>query len=81
MKKQILNISLDTRSYKFEFEKDNAVLGISYDNDIDVNIKKIIQDKNLRTTLIQNGTKHVSKYLTNPGNASENLARILSSLE
>lgn len=81
MKKPILNISLDTRSYKFEFEKDNAVLGISYDNDIDVNIKKIIQDENLRTTLIQNGTKHVSKYLTNPGNASENLARILSSLE
>jgi spore coat polysaccharide biosynthesis predicted glycosyltransferase SpsG len=79
MEKPILNISLDTRSYKFEFENDNAVLGISYNDDIDLNIKKIINDKELRSTLVKNGTKHVLRYLSNPGNASKELARILSS--
>jgi len=79
MKKPILNISLDQRSYKFEFENDNAVLGISYKDDIDLNIKKIINDEQLRSTLVKNGTEHVLKYLSNPGNASKELARILSS--
>ena len=63
----------------FEFENDNAVLGISYNDDIDLNIKKIINDKELRSTLVKNGTKHVLRYLSNPGNASKELARILSS--
>ena len=64
MKKPILNIYLDQRSYKFEFENDNAVLGISYNDDIDLNIKKIINDEQLRSTLVKNGTEHVLKYLS-----------------
>jgi len=79
LKKPILNISLDIRSYLFEFEKDNAVLSISHEDDIEGNIRKIILDKDLQATLIQNGTKHVKRYLINPGNASKELARILSS--
>jgi hypothetical protein len=79
LEKPILNISLDVRTYKFEFEKDASMLSISYKDDIDKNIKKIIFDKDLQTTLIKNGTKHVKRYLTNPGTASKELARVLSS--
>ena len=79
LKKPILNISLDVRTYKFEFEKDNAVLSISYEDNIDKNIRKILFDKNLQAILIENGFNHVTHYLSHPGNASKELARILSS--
>ena len=79
LEKPILNISLDTRSFEFEFEKNNAVLSKSYSDDIDQSIKEILFDKNLQENLIKNGNKHVNQYLTNPGNASKELARILSS--
>ena len=79
LEKPILNISLDTRLYEFEFEKNNAVLSKSYSDNIDQSIKEILFDKNLQENLIKNGHKHVNQYLANPGNASKELARILSS--
>ena len=79
LKKPILNISLHDYQYEFEFEKDKAVLSISHDSDIEKNVKKILFDKELQLLLIKNGTKHIQRYLANPGNASKKLASILNS--
>ena len=79
LKKPIMNISLYDRTYEFEFEKDKSVLSIKDSDDLEKNIKKLLFDKELQSRLIQNGTKHVNRYLSNPGNASEELARILNS--
>ena len=79
LKKPIMNISLYDRTYEFEFEKDKSVLSIKDSDDLEKNIKKLLFDKELQSRLIQNGTKHVNRYLSNPGYASEELARILNS--
>ena len=79
LKKPILNISLHKYSYEFEFEKDHAVLSILYDDNLEKYIHEILFDKNLRSSLIENGTKHTERYLTNFGHASEKLASILNS--
>ena len=62
-----------------KFEKDKSVLSIKDSDDLEKNIKKLLFDKELQSRLIQNGTKHVNRYLSNPGYASEELARILNS--
>ena len=79
LKKPIMNISLYDRTYEFEFEKDKSVLSIKDSDDLEKNIKKLLFDKELQSRLIQNGTKHVNRYLSNPGYASEELARSLNS--
>ena len=72
-------ISICSGDLLLEFEKNNAVLSKSYSDNIDQSIKEILFDKNLQENLIKNGHKHVNQYLANPGNASKELARILSS--
>ena len=79
LKKPVMNISLYDRSYNFEFEKDESVLSIRDTDDLETNLKKILFDNKFKSTLIQNGTKHVNRYLSNPGYASEELARVLNS--
>jgi len=79
LKKPIMNISLYSRSYTFEFENDKSVLSINDTDDLEKNIKKIIFDEEFQLTLIENGTKHLNRYLSNPGDASKELARILNS--
>jgi hypothetical protein len=79
LKKPVMNISLYDRSYNFEFEKDESVLSIRDIDDLETNLKKILFDNKFKSTLIQNGTKHVNRYLSNPGYASEELARVLNS--
>ena len=79
LKKPVMNISLYDRTYEFEFEKDKSVLSIKDSDDLEKNIKKLLFDKEFQSRLIQNGTKHVNRYLSNPGYASEELARILNS--
>tara|TARA_B100000029_G_scaffold522_1_gene686 strand:- start:3352 stop:5229 length:1878 start_codon:yes stop_codon:yes gene_type:complete len=79
LKKPIMNISLYDRHYDFEFEKDESVLSINDSGDLEKNIKKLLFDKEFQSRLIQNGTKHVNRYMSNPGHASKELARILNS--
>ena len=79
LKKPVMNISLYDRSYNFEFEKNESVLSITDTDDLETNLKKILFDNKFQSTLIQNGTKYVNHYLSNPGHASEELARVLNS--
>jgi len=80
MKKPIINISLVDENYNFEFLKDNAVMQATYKSDLEKNLKTILYDNDFRKELIQNGQKHLDRYLLNHGNASEYFAKILNSL-
>ena len=80
MKKPIINISLIDENYNFEFLKDNAVMQATYKSDLEKNLKTILYDNDFRKELIQNGQKHLDRYLLNHGNASEYFAKILNSL-
>ena len=70
----------DLENYNFEFLKDNAVMQVTYKSDLEKNLKTILYDNDFRKELIQNGQKHLHRYLLNHGNASEYFAKILSSL-
>ena len=80
MNKPIMNISLLDENYNFEFLKDNAAMRVTYKSDLEKNLKTILYDNDFRKELIQNGQKHLHRYLLNHGKASEYFAKILSSL-
>ena len=80
MEKPIMNISLLDENYNFEFLKDNAAMRVTYKSDLEKNLKTILYDNDFRKELIQNGQKHLHRYLLNHGKASEHFAKILSSL-
>ena len=75
-----MNISLLDENYNFEFLKDNAAMRVTYKSDLEKNLKTILYDNDFRKELIQNGQKHLHRYLLNHGKASEYFAKILSSL-
>ena len=80
MKKPIIYFSLVDENCNFEFIKDKAVMNINYKSDFEKNLKTVIYDNDFRKELIQNGQKHLHRYLLNHGNASEYFAKILNSL-
>ena len=80
MGKPVMNISLVDENYNFQFIKDNAVMQVTYKSDLEKNLKTILYDNDFRKELIQNGQKHLHRYLLNHGNASEYFAKILNSL-
>ena len=80
LNKPTMNIVIDNQFYDFQYEKDNAVLSISANSDLEKYIRNIIFDDDLRQKLIANGKNHVYNYLSNPGQASDYLAKFLSTL-
>jgi len=78
--KPTMNIVIDNQFYDFQYEKDDAILSISANSDIEKYIHDIIFDETLRQKFIQNGKNHVKNYLSNHGNSSEYLAKFLSTL-
>jgi len=78
--KPVMNIVLDNKFYEFEYVKDNAVLVMSPDSNIELDLKKILFDDKFRHSMIENGKIHVKNYLSNAGNASETLAKIMNTL-
>ena len=79
MKKPIMNIRIPDEQFDFEFIKDEAVLQVSYDSDFQKPLQKILSESQYKRELIENGVKHVSRYLSHPGQASVYLADILNS--
>lgn len=75
--KPILNIYTMEKYYNFEFIKDNAMLNISYKDNLKNSLEKILLDKSFRNDLIKNGQIHLKNYFNSPGSASKNLADIL----
>ena len=78
--KPIMNIILDDNLYKFQFVKDEAVLSVLSNDDLESNLRSILFDEKIKNVLIQNGKNHISNYLINHGNSSEYFAKIINSL-
>lgn len=60
-----------------EVIKQNAVLVISDISELEIKLKQILTDNNIRENLISNGKQFVEKYFSHRGNSSEYLAKLL----
>ncbi len=80
LNKPTMNIVIDDHFYDFQYEKDNAIISISANSNIEKSIHDIIFNDDLRQKLIYNGKHHIKNYLVNPGEASNCLAKFLSTL-
>lgn len=80
LNKPVMNIVLDNKFYEFQFVKDNAVLNALTDSNLKKNLNDILFNEILRQDLTINGKKHLENYLSNHGNASVYLARMLDSI-
>ena len=79
VKKPVMDIVLDNKIYNFQYEKDKAILSVPDSNDLENKIHDILFNEKSRNMLINNGQIHLNNYLTNHGNASEYLAKIVNS--
>ena len=77
LKIPVMNIILDDLFYNFQYVKDKAIVSLSGDFDLENNLMEILFNKEFRNELIKNGQKHLKNYLSNPGSASCNFAKIL----
>jgi len=79
LKKPIMNIILDNHFYNFPYVQQNAILIVSDETDLNDSIEKLVFNSDFRNELIQNGQQFVKSYLYEPGNASEQLAKSITS--
>ena len=79
MNKPVVNIVLDDKFYEFPFVKYNAVLSISDKSDLEKILNDVLFNSDLQSNLQNNGKIFLEKYLVNHGNASENLAKVITS--
>ena len=80
LNKPIMNIRMMDELHKIELVTDDAVLSVSDNDDLEESIKQILFDQDLRKKLITNGQKHLKRYFNNQKSASEELAKILTSI-
>lgn len=76
-----MNIIIDNRIYDFQFLKDDSVITLVPDEQFEQNIENFLNDSKLIKKLIDNGIKHVEKYMVNPGTASRNFSNILKNFQ
>lgn len=60
-----------------EIIKQKAVLSVSDISELDIKLKQILFDKNIRKELIKNGKQFVDKYFSQQGNSSKFLTKLL----
>jgi hypothetical protein len=75
-----MNIVIDELFYDFQYEKDEAILSVSPNDDLEKQLYDILFNKDFRQKLVTNGKKHIETYLSNHGTASECIAKTLVSL-
>jgi hypothetical protein len=80
LKKPIMNITMVDELYNFEFLKDNAVLNVSDKSNFENDLHDFLSNESTQHKLVHNATKHVEKYLINPGIASKTLATMIDSI-
>ncbi len=78
--KPTMNIVLDKNIPQFLHVKDNAILTISDENNLEENIKKFLFDENFQNELVANADEFLKKFLSNRETASEVFASLLKSL-
>tara|TARA_A100001037_G_scaffold160956_1_gene144960 strand:- start:11298 stop:13175 length:1878 start_codon:yes stop_codon:yes gene_type:complete len=77
LKKPTLFIDITKKQIPFEFIKDDAVMIVKDDAEVNQSINDLINNKRTRKDLIENGNKFVKKYLSFTGNSSERFSDIL----
>jgi len=80
LKKPVINLVLDNKFYDFSYERQNAVISISNENNLYEEIQKILNDSSFRNKIIENGKIFLNDYLSNHKNASKSLANELLKL-
>lgn len=80
LEKPVIDIAIDKKRFEFEFLKDNAILPIDYDSNLEENFKKVLFDKKFHDELIQNANSHLDKYLAYHGDSSKCFAKILDTI-
>jgi len=77
--KPTMNVILDDNIPQFSHIKENAVYTISYNDDLESCIKKILFNEKFKNEITQRADEFVSNFLDNGGHASEKFAKILKS--
>ena len=60
-----------------EIIKRNAVLAVSNISELEIKLKQILSDDNIRENLIINGKQFIEEYFSHRGNSSEYLAKLI----
>ena len=74
MEKPIINLVLDGKFYDFSYEKNNAVISITENENFMEILTKIFTNSEFKNKIRENGKKFLNEYLNNHGIASESLA-------
>ncbi len=81
LKRPVINLVLDNKFYDFSYEKHNAVISISHENNLNEEIQRILNDSTFRNEIIENGRIFLKDYLNNHKNAAKSLANELLKLQ
>ena len=73
----IMNIVLDKKFYEFDYVKQNAIITVADDSDLEGTIKQTLFDHSIRNKLVTNGSSFVEGFLKNYRNSSKKIADIL----
>lgn len=80
LKKPIMFITVDDEIIPFDCATDGSCIFLRSKDDLKKPLLKLLYDKDSIEQLIKHGQSHLSKFLSNPGHASEKLAKTLISL-
>ena len=80
LKKPIMNIVMTNEILEFQYVKDNAVLSVTDNSDLENSINELLYNETTSKKLIQNGKLHIKNFLANPSNASKSLADVINSI-
>ena len=81
LKRPVINLVLDNKFYDFSYEKHNAVISLSSENNLNEEIQRILNNSTFRNEIIENGKNFLNDYLNNHKNAAKSLANELLKLE
>ena len=79
MNRPTMNIILDGNFFNFQYVKDNAVVSLSDQSDLEKNLDEILFNNDFRNELSKNGKNFLMTYLVNHGNASKSFSKFLTS--
>jgi hypothetical protein len=77
MKKPVIDITLASKRYEFEFLKDKAICDLNSSDNIEKFMVELSSKTNTRNELIEKSQIHLNRYLSNQGNGSKTLAQKL----
>ena len=76
----VISLQTETWAQEDDIAQSNAIVSVSKITDCEDAIKKIIYDSEFRENLIKNSSQFLSDYMSNQGNASLSITKILKNL-